>query len=35
MQLPAAELSKPHRLMFNISPDIKHDIEDAKVALER
>ncbi|KAK3881695.1 hypothetical protein Pcinc_013879, partial [Petrolisthes cinctipes] len=31
---PVEELSRPHRLIFNISPTIKQDIEDAKVALE-
>lgn len=34
LQLPAIELSKPQRLMFNINPDLKQDIEEAKVALE-
>lgn len=33
-QPPAEELSRPHRLMFNVGADIKQDIEDAKVALE-
>lgn len=32
---PAVELSRPQRLMFNVSSDIKQEIEDAKVALER
>lgn len=32
---PAVELSRPQRLMFNISSEIKQEIEDAKIALER
>lgn len=32
---PAVELSRPQRLMFNISSEMKQEIEDAKIALER
>ncbi|XP_068244229.1 carnitine O-acetyltransferase-like isoform X1 [Palaemon carinicauda] len=31
---PVMELPRPQRLMFNISPDIKQEIEDAKVSLQ-
>ncbi|XP_050691120.1 carnitine O-acetyltransferase-like isoform X3 [Eriocheir sinensis] len=31
---PAVELSRPQRLMFNISSEMKQEIEDAKIALE-
>lgn len=32
---PAVELSRPQRLMFNVGSEIKQEIEDAKIALER
>lgn len=34
-KLPAIELDRPQRLMFNVSDDIKQEIEDAKCALDR
>lgn len=33
-KLPAIELDRPQRLMFNVSDDIKQEIEDAKCALD-
>lgn len=33
-QAPVVDLSRPQRLMFNISSEIKQEIEDAKVSLQ-